>query len=431
MRRCVPRCARPQERRRSSARDRTTASPRRRPGHGRRRGEAGGRLDGHRVAGRQPQLAREPRGPGGRHPGHRPAGLRAQPSGAQPHDPPHGVGGRGDPRVGRPPVRGSVLRAADARRERGAVGARASAGPDDRADRERGGPRGALPRRRPRGWGDPRGPARGRPAASTARPRPDAGGGQRPPARREHGQLRRFPEPGGCPGGRQPSGRDRPPVDRDHLRDTRPRLRARPPRRLPRCAEGGRASADPALEAPGGFSPAMAEEAMRALLRPAAGPRRGLRGLRFDGRWRCCGSSRRPGAGSRRTSPSSASTIPRSRSSAGPTLSTIRQPIEAMGREMVRLLLHQIDASGRSGTAGHLRDRARRPGIERRPGCSGAGDRPGERGRGPGTEVGVVSRLGRWDVGRGRRAGGRPCRRRRCAGGGWPSRSLPRHRALP
>jgi DNA-binding LacI/PurR family transcriptional regulator len=104
-------------------------------------------------------------------------------------------------------------------------------------------------------------------------------------------------------------------------------------------------SPDPALEAAGGFSPPMAEEAMRALLgrRPdldavfvasdsmAAAALRVLRelGCRVPEDIAVIGFDDSPVALECR-----------------PTLSTIRQPIQAMGREMVRLLLHQIDQPG-------------------------------------------------------------------------------------
>ena len=57
-------------------------------------------------------------------------------------------------------------------------------------------------------------------------------------------------------------------------------------------------------------------------------------------------SSRPPADGSPRTSPSSASTTRRSPSHASPRLTSVRQPIEEMGREMARLLLEHRRGTG-------------------------------------------------------------------------------------
>ena len=70
-----------------------------------------------------------------------------------------------------------------------------------------------------------------------------------------------------------------------------------------------------------------------------------LRRVRPDGRRRADRPGRRGPAGPRPTSRSSASTTRRSRPATTPQLTSVRQPIEEMGREMARLLVDAVEAS--------------------------------------------------------------------------------------
>ena len=81
---------------------------------------------------------------------------------------------------------------------------------------------------------------------------------------------------------------------------------------------------------------------MRRLLRPGARPRRGLRRVRPDGRRRAGRAATRPAAACPRTCAVGGFDDSGLAATLDPPLTTVRQPLDRISAEMVRLLLDLI-----------------------------------------------------------------------------------------